>query len=223
MVKYLAVIKQCMVASVVLVSMAANSADVTKTAEVELRTILKQYNGFSADFSQRVVDSELNVLHEAQGRLKFKQPGLFLWEITEPEPELLVSNGETLWWFNPFIEQVSLFDASQAVAQTPFALLVSQDDETWSQFTIEKQQNHFVVSPKLLDQAQVIELKVTFKDTLLTNIAVVGRTMQVSQYAISNQVFADVDNGLFQFEIPLGTDIDDQRQLPKVVDGNVEY
>lgn len=223
MVKYLAVLKQCMVVSVVLVSMAANSADKKGSAETELRTILKQYDGFSADFSQQVIDSELNVLHEAQGRLKFEQPGLFLWEITEPEPELLVSNGNTLWWFNPFIEQVSLFDASQAVAQTPFALLVSQDDETWSQFTIAKQQNHFIVTPNSLDQAQVIELKVTFNKTLLTDIAVVGRTMQVSQYTISNQVFADVDDGLFQFDIPLGTEIDDQRQLPKVVDGNVEY
>lgn len=199
-------------------AMANNSND-----EQSLRALLDKYNGFSANFSQTVVDSEQNVIHSALGQLKFEQPGRFIWQINEPEPEVLVSNGETLWWYNPFIEEVSLYDASQAVAKTPFALLVSQDDATWGQFHIAKNQGGYTVQPKDLEQAQVVKLELRFTKDTLESIDVIGRTQQVSQYRLTNPVFADVDDEMFNFVIPPGTDIDDQRNQPLVKDGNVAY
>lgn len=194
-----------------------------QSEEQQLRSLLTKYDGFQANFAQTVVDSDNNLLHQANGSLGFEQPGKFVWQISDPEPEQLISDGVTLWWYNPFIEQVSLFDAAQAVEQTPFALLVSQDNAVWSQFLIKKKDDGFVITPKSMDQAQVVELKVSFNQDVLNHIKVVGRTMQISHYQLSAPKFGDIDDSAFVFTIPAGTDIDDQRSVIETVDGNVKY
>lgn len=179
----------------------------------ELRSLLAEYDGFSASFAQKVTDSDNNLLHQAKGKLVFKQPGKFRWQVSEPEQELLLSNGETLWWYNPFLEQVSIYDAKQAVATTPFALLVSNQDDTWNNFVIEKQGSSFVIKPKDSDNSQVQQLAVNFDDRVLTQIVITDRTQQVSAYNLSEQAFNKDKARQFNFIIPADVDIDDQREM----------
>jgi len=195
-----------------------------KQAETELRQLLQDYAGFSAAFTQSVTDSDNNLLHSAQGQLQFKQPGQFRWQIEEPEPELLLSDGTVLWWYNPFVEQVSIFDAADAVATTPFALLVSQSDAVWSKFAILKDQNAFVITPKDSD-GQVLQLSIKFKNNILTGIQVISRSRRVSDYALSKQTFDLPKDASFTFDVPAGTDIDDQRRAAQelISDGNVQF
>lgn len=180
--------------------------------ETELRKLLRDYNGFKANFSQQVTDSDNNLLHQAKGSLVFKQPSKFKWQVIEPENELLLSDGTTLWWYNPFLEQVSIFDAKDAVATTPFALLVSNNDETWNQFDIEKIESGFRISPKNDDSSQVKSLVVIFDGFLLTQIAITDRTMQKSVYELSQQEFDTNLKTSFSFDVPSDVEIDDQRQ-----------
>lgn len=182
--------------------------------ETELRKLLRDYDGFTAKFDQQVTDSENTLLHSASGKLVFKQPGKFIWQIEQPEHELLISNGETLWWYNPFLEQVSIFDAQDAVATTPFALLVSQKDETWNQFTITKLESGFMIKPKDENNSQVSQLAVYFDDFVLNQIVITDRTQQTSAYTLKQQAFNKALGFNFDFEIPADIDIDDQRQTP---------
>lgn len=181
--------------------------------ETELRKLLADYDGFSAQFDQKVTDSESNLLHQAKGKLIFKQPGKFRWQISEPEEELLLSNGETLWWYNPFLEQVSIFDSEEAVATTPFALLVSNNDETWNRFTIEKVESGFIIQPKDIDNSQVVKLAVHFDKFLLTQIVITDRTQQTSAYVLAGHNFDKTAQYVFDFSIPVDVEIDDQRNL----------
>ncbi|NVK24367.1 MAG: outer membrane lipoprotein chaperone LolA [Gammaproteobacteria bacterium] len=180
--------------------------------ETELRKLLSDYDGFTARFSQKVTDVNDNLLHQAKGQLVFKQPGKFRWEVTEPEQELLLSNGKSLWWYNPFLEQVSIYDAEEAVSTTPFALLVSNKDETWNKFVIEKVESGFVITPKDDDTSQVTKLAVHFDKFLLTQIVITDRTQQTSAYVLSKHKFDKKLKHEFDFEIPESIDIDDQRQ-----------
>ena len=180
--------------------------------ETELRKLLADYDGFSAKFSQTVKDADQNVLHKASGKLVFKQPGKFRWQVTNPEEELLLSNGDSLWWYNPFLEQVSIFDAAEAVATTPFALLVSNKDETWNRFVIEKVESGFVITPKDADASQVVKLAVHFDKFLLTQIVITDRTQQMSAYQLTKHKFDKDFKHDFDFVIPNDIDIDDQRQ-----------
>lgn len=184
--------------------------------ETELRKLLADYDGFTAEFNQQVKDTENNLLHSASGKLVFKQPGKFVWQILEPEEELLMSNGKTLWWFNPFLEQVSIFDAQDAVATTPFALLVSQQDEVWNKFSITKLESGFLVKPKDENNSQVSQLTIYFDDFMLNEIVITDRTQQTSSYILKKQKFKKTLDVNFDFAIPEDIEIDDQRPVASV-------
>ena len=42
-----------------------------------------------------------------EGELWVKRPNLFNWHMTSPDESVLVSDGQTLWFYNPFVEQVT--------------------------------------------------------------------------------------------------------------------
>lgn len=207
----------------------ANTNDTTQAvnkvsaASLELQNKLNVFDGYQANFKQVVTDIEANIIHQADGKLVFKQPGKFIWEVTAPEEELLISNGRYVWWYNPFVEQVSIFDVQQAVTQTPFALLVSKDPSIWKQFSISKENNIYVITPVDLSQAQVIKLTLTIIDNDLEKIVITSRSQQVSEYTLSGQSKFNPQADMFEFEMPAGIDVDDQRSQPEVIDGNVSY
>lgn len=192
-------------------------------ASLELQNKLNVFDGYQANFKQVVTDIDANIIHQADGKLVFKQPGKFIWEVTAPEEELLISNGQYVWWYNPFVEQVSIFDVQQAVTQTPFALLVSKDPSIWKQFSISKENNIYVITPVDLSQAQVIKLTLTIIDNDLEKIVITSRSQQVSEYTLSGQSKFSPQADLFEFEMPAGIDVDDQRSQPEIIDGNVSY
>lgn len=207
----------------------ANTNDTTQAvnkvsaASLELQNKLNVFDGYQANFKQVVTDIEANIIHQADGKLVFKQPGKFIWEVTAPEEELLISNGQYVWWYNPFVEQVSIFDVQQAVTQTPFALLVSKDPSIWKQFSISKENNIYVITPVDLSQAQVIKLTLTIIDNDLEKIVITSRSQQVSEYTLSDQSKFKPQEDMFEFEMPAGIDVDDQRSKAEVIDGNVSY
>ncbi len=199
------------------------SASESSDASTELQQRLNSFDGYKSNFVQVVRDIDGNIIHEANGRLVFKQPGKFIWEVTAPEEELLISNGTYVWWFNPFVEQVSIFDVKQAVTQTPFALLVSKDLSIWNTFNIVKQGTDYIVTPKDESQAQVVKLKLVLDQQQLQKIIITSRSQQVSEYTLSEQSKFEPNKDMFEFEIPAGVDIDDQRQSLPTIDGNVSY
>ena len=190
-----------------------------------LQKKLEDYSGYQASFLQTVNDSEGQVIHESTGQLEFKQPGMFRWQVLEPEEELLLSNGVAVWWYNPFVEQVTIYDAGQAMEKTPFALLVSRDQAVWDQFEISTGSiaDSFEIIPKDLSNAQVIKLEVRFDNSHLQQILITSRSRQVSIYQLSDQKRVSPKSADFEFTIPAGIDVDDQRESKPVVEGNVSY
>jgi outer membrane lipoprotein carrier protein len=190
-----------------------------------LQKKLEDYAGYQASFLQTVNDSEGQVIHESTGQLEFKQPGMFRWQVLEPEEELLLSNGVAVWWYNPFVEQVTIYDAGQAMEKTPFALLVSRDQKVWDQFEISAGSvaSSFEIIPKDLSNAQVIKLEVIFDKSHLQQILITSRSRQVSIYQLSDQKRVSPKAADFEFAIPTGIDVDDQRESKPVVEGNVSY
>lgn len=194
----------------------------------ELKQVLKQLDGYAAQFDQTVIDADGNQIHSAKGKLTFKQPGKFIWEVTEPEEEILVSDGKSVWWYNPFVEQVSIYEANHAVTTTPFALLVNDDPAVWENFVIQDVNDGFVITPIHLNDAQVIRLEVKLKsrtDKTLDKLLITSRSRQVSEYQLFDQKKLNPSDAQFDFEIPAGVDVDDQRapQLNSNENGNVQF
>ena len=80
-----------------------------QSVKQELQAKLAQLQPFSADFTQTVTSAEDKVLLTAQGNMQLQRPNQFRWHTVTPDEQLIVSNGETLWFYNPFVEQVSIY------------------------------------------------------------------------------------------------------------------
>lgn len=46
-------------------------------------------------------------LVNGSGTVAVKRPNLFRWDTQKPDENLLVSDGKTVWYYNPFVEQVT--------------------------------------------------------------------------------------------------------------------
>lgn len=69
--------------------------------------------------------------------------------MTSPDESVLVSDGKNLWFYNPFVEQVTVTNLADATQDTPFLLITRNNPRDWKQYSIIQQGNTFDLKPKL--------------------------------------------------------------------------
>ena len=123
-------------------------------AASDLKSRLDKVSSFHASFTQKVTDGSGNAVQDGQGDLWVKRPNLFNWHMTQPDESVLVSDGKTLWFYNPFVEQATATWLKDATSNTPFMLIartqfsaVEQDDQR-SSYQLKSQQNGAVDAAK---------------------------------------------------------------------------
>ncbi|GGP40461.1 MULTISPECIES: outer membrane lipoprotein chaperone LolA [Shewanella] len=182
----------------------------------ELRTKLAKIDNLHATFTQQVTDINKKPIQSGNGVFALAYPNQFYWHLTEPDESLIVADGTNLWVFNPFAEEVTVMDVSQAVDASPMALLVHRDDETWNKYSVMKRQNKaqsncFDIQPKQLNSS-VVAVSVCFNDSKLTQFNLTDEQGNLSQFQLSAQrAVLPAEGDLFKFAIPDNVDIDDQR------------
>jgi outer membrane lipoprotein carrier protein len=77
----------------------------------------------SAHFSQTLVDPDGRTVEVSEGTLQVKRPGRFRWDYTSPHEQLVVSDGERLWLYDPGLEQVTVKALDATLGSTPAMLL----------------------------------------------------------------------------------------------------
>tara|TARA_B100000073_G_scaffold73714_1_gene55305 strand:+ start:1999 stop:2598 length:600 start_codon:yes stop_codon:yes gene_type:complete len=187
------------------------TTNVIANEKEDLKNLLANVDGLSAIFSQSVVDQDNNLIMEAEGELVFKQPNQFSWKVKSPEEELLLSNGEELWYYSPFLEQVTIYNTKDKLITTPFALLVSNDEEVWKNFNISKEKNNYIIESKNNVYSNIEKLLVSFKNKVIEKIVVLDSTQQEITYDLSNQKVNKDLSYNFNFIIPDNISIDDNR------------
>jgi outer membrane lipoprotein carrier protein len=73
-------------------------------------------NDLTAEFSQTAFNKSLNQTIEAQGTVSLKKGGKLRWDYGEPTPQLIVSDGKTIWIYTPTLNQVNVAPAPEALA-----------------------------------------------------------------------------------------------------------
>ncbi len=69
-----------------------------------------------ADFTQTSFNKSLNSTIPAKGIVSLKKGGKLRWEYSEPTPQVIVSDGKTLWVYTPALNQVNVGPAPEALA-----------------------------------------------------------------------------------------------------------
>ena len=196
----------------VVVMLCSSVSAVAQNAEQTLQRKLASIKSFSASFEQQVFDEQKQLLQQGKGELMIKQPALFRFETTEPEPNLFIGDGQSLWFYNEALEQLTIYDAANEVNRTPFVLLTSTKPELWAQYNVEQQGEQFIIRSKDTD-SPVKQLTLSFSGAALSNMQVLDMNQQTSEFNFTlMQLNVELDKGLFRFTPPEHTDIDDQRQ-----------
>jgi len=191
-------------------ALASNISVAKTTLMAKLATI--KY--FSANFTQQVLDADGNELQNASGTLAVKKPNLVHWNTAEPDESLIVSDGSTLWYLNPFVEQVSAFLLEEALINTPILLLTSSDPELWQHYSVSAVNESIFLIHANDTNSQIKTLELRFKDNSnkLDSFTILDATGQLSIFKLA-KLDQNVlpDSALFNFIIPEGIQLDDQR------------
>lgn len=176
-----------------------------------LTVLLNQAQTMTARFSQLTLDGTGTQLQETSGQLALKRPGLFRWHTDAPQEQLLVSNGEKVWLYDPDLMQVTIQTLDQRMTHTP-ALLLSGD--------VSKIRENFEISFKEAGEVVDFMLKPKAKDTLFDNLRLSFRRGVINDMQLidsigqrTNILFLSVkmnetiDPKQFTFDVPAGADV----------------
>ena len=189
----------------------SSSQQDTQQVQLSLKKKLAGLKSFVAKFEQTVTDAQQLVLQNSQGSITLEQPNKMLWEVSEPNENILIADGMTLWHVDPFVEQVVAMDQQKAVINNPIMLLTSPDSDAWNDFAISQQDNVFFVDAKG-EESQIARLELVFTGNTLTMLTFVDRQQQRSELIFTDiQQNIDISQEMFVFSLPAGFDLDDQR------------
>jgi outer membrane lipoprotein carrier protein len=201
---------------------APSAPSVIDTAKQQLIANLAKLSFFSANFTQQIIDLQGQVLLEGSGTIAMSKPNLIHWQTITPDETLLVSDGNTLWSYDPFIEQASAYSLAKSIHNTPILLLTSDEPALWQTYQVikapmaEANTSLFEVLP-LTDNGQIKKLTLSFtegaaNDITLTALSFEDATGQISQISLTqfNATVKPADS-LFKFTLPQGVRLEDER------------
>ena len=179
--------------------------------EDRINAFLADIESMQANFEQTLYDEDLNRLEDSRGVMYLQRPGRFRWDYIEPYPQMIISNGRTLWLYDSELAQVTVKTLDQDIANTP-SMLLSSDEPL---------ENHFEIAelPGADDKVWV-ELKPKSPDATFSNMRVVfqgddlhsmefvdsfGQTTQIKFFLLRKN--PDIDESRFEFTPPEGVDV----------------
>lgn len=181
-------------------------------ASSDLQQRLDKVKSFHASFTQKVTDATGASIQDGEGELWVQRPNLFNWHMTMPDESVLVSDGKALWFYNPFVEQVSVTSLEDATSNTPFMLIARNQASDWKQYNIRQQGDTFELTPKSSSgNLKQFTINVSPNGTI-NQFSAVEQDDQRSAYTLKTQKNGAVSADKFTFTPPKGVTVDDQRQ-----------
>ncbi len=182
------------------------------SAAGQLSQLLTQMQSLDADFQQRILDAKGSRLQEVSGHLSLARPGKFYWATETPFPQTVVSDGETLWLYDPDLEQVTVQQVTQAQNQTPAMLLSGDAASIEERFSIRlirdsAQFKEFLLVPTG-QESLFEELRLSFSQGQLASLLLadsLGQRTSIELFA--TRFNPELPDDRFTFMIPDGIDV----------------
>lgn len=193
------------------------TSQTASASEALLRTFLAEVKTLSADFTQKVVDESGMTLDFASGQVYLQRPGRFRWDYagedgSQVRGQQLVADGESIFLFDPDLEQVTQRSLRDAINQVPSLLLV-QDGKTLNKFFLVSDigltdgLSWVALKPKAED-ASFQQLLIGFAGGKLDTIHLLDGLGNETRLNLSNvENNNNLKAGLFNFVVPDGADL----------------
>jgi outer membrane lipoprotein carrier protein len=183
----------------------------------EIQDRYEKTNDFEANFIQEYIGKVMRQPNKGEGKVYFKKKGMMRWDYNVPNQKL-ISDGHTLWYYQPEEKQVLVSDVSRVLKEkTPLAFLAGEGDLgrdfkllNLNESVSQKEDNYVVeLAPKepLATLSKLI-LTVDKKSYTVLQADVfdgLGNVTRTRFIEIKTNV--GLSNSFFHFTIPPGTEI----------------
>ncbi len=196
----------------------ARTAQVTglkeREAAAKLAELLSGMNTLSARFEQQTLDDSGRRLQESRGDMLLKRPNLFRWNVTEPFPQEVVSDGHRVSYYDKDLDQLTLQDMDSRTNATPVLLLSGDTVRMLEGFTVKlsstDNNRFFTLMPKGSDNS-FEELQLTFNGLTLKEMVLTDTLGSRTRIAFSQiRVNVPIKDKSFELYVPPGVDVIDQ-------------
>ncbi len=186
-------------------------ANAQTDASTELQKELESFTTLKADFEQRVINQDNQLVDVLTGKFYLKRPGLFKWEYADDEQDI-VSDGKTISFIMSDLEQVIERDFSTAIETVPSLILVTDSSKLTDLFAISKlpsqsSVNLFELLPKSLD-SNYESVSVSFLNGKLLSLRLVDVLGQTTEVILSDtQINPPIADSEFRVSVPENYDV----------------
>jgi outer membrane lipoprotein carrier protein len=195
----------------------------------EIQSRYEKTNDFEASFIQEYVGKVMRQSNRGEGKVYFKKKGMMRWDYTVPNQKL-ISDGHTLWYYQPEEKQVLLSDVSRVLKEkTPLGFLAGEgnlsrdfDLLNLNESVSQKEDNYVVeLAPKEpLATLAKVTLTVDKKTyTVLQSDVFDGLGNVTRTRFIDIKTNVGLSNSFFHFTIPPGTEVIKMQDPPAPAPG----
>ncbi|MDO5678810.1 MAG: outer membrane lipoprotein chaperone LolA [Pelistega sp.] len=182
----------------------------TKTdARQQLRDFVKNIKSASGQFAQQTVGGS-KAKPAQSGTFAFERPGKFSWKTTKPYEQSVISDGKTVYQYDPDLMQVTERSTKNAVGASPASILFgtgSLDDNFNVKVLPEKDGMVWLrATPKVAD-AGMSHIDIAFANNLPAELQILDSFGQTTSIKLRNfKSNAAISASTFRFTAPKGVD-----------------
>ena len=167
-----------------------------------------------ADFEQQLTDANGAVMQQTEGTLLLSHPSRFRWSTQPPFEQLVVSDGQTVWQYDPDLMQVVVRPLDKRADQIPSLLLGGDIDAVSAHYSVTElpaSENggavRFRLEP-LQDSTLFTALELGFLNGRIHELLIADGFEQLTRIRfIEPRMLETSDDSVFVFEPPANADV----------------
>jgi outer membrane lipoprotein carrier protein len=186
-------------------------------AIAQLQGLLDQTHSLSAEVDQLLMDQDGRELQETRALLLMEKPARFRWAVTQPYEELMVTDGETIWRYEPDLGQVTIQPFDDDLDRTPVMLLNGEAEAIAESYDVSSSGmgdnlTRFILIPRNADRL-FERMSLTFNGPVLEEMQFEDSLGQQTSLTFrETQRNLSIEASQFSFTPPDGIDVIDNRE-----------
>lgn len=189
------------------------ASDTPLRVEQVLDKLEKKYTGksFEAYFDQVTTMAALGLEDESSGKVWFSHPGKMRWQYLLPHHHEYITDGETLWFYQPLENQVQIGKAEEAFKNGAGGNFLSDFSMVRLNYTCSvKEQSESDITLKLIPKkpssaVMAIEIQLGLSDFIIHQVTTWNQQKDITRFKFTKIHFAESHPAMFSFTPPEGT------------------
>lgn len=223
-------IKNIITAMVLTVCFSVSAAHADKKEDIdtvvtEIQDRYEKVDSFYAEFDQEAEVRALDTVEKANGKVWFKNPGKMRWDYSKPNNDVIVSDGEYIWYYNEQESQVMKSSLEKLNQESNSTTLISGLGQIKKLFNakystdddINASSGNYLIELTPKDNGEDsnepynrIIISVNKKDSLVNEIYLFDPFGNKTKITLSNfRINKDISDSHFSYTPPRGTEIVD--------------